>query len=33
MMLPITPSGPVPISSIPVISVRGTAFEPNGSSV
>ncbi len=32
MMLPMVPSGPVPMSSCPVCSARDTAFEPNGSS-
>src|SRR5262249_38048232 len=33
MMLPITPSGPVPTSSWPVWAARGTALWPNGNSV
>ena len=33
MMLPMTPSGPVPISSWPVKAARDTAREPNGNRV
>ena len=33
MILPIMPSGPVPMSSWPVYSARDTAFWPNGSRV